>query len=204
MINIMAWMREAGISGDQTRAQADRLRLKSIPSGTAPIRPGHTFGVSGIKGASTPARRSSGSEGEEEASVMVRESRAAVVKKDRALTPMDEGVRAKVTQLPIKEQRRSFLEIRTQGHYLAIDRNTGHRRLHRLGGCYRVPHVNCSVFSFVRKKLPSDSAYDLHCRRCCPASAPTAGPLTSDSDGTCEVSLESEPGDQRGRATFLG
>ena len=44
VINIMAWMREAGISEEQAQAQADRHRLKSIPSGTAPVRPSYTFG----------------------------------------------------------------------------------------------------------------------------------------------------------------
>ena len=35
VINIMAWVREARISDDQAQAQADRLKIKSIPSGTA-------------------------------------------------------------------------------------------------------------------------------------------------------------------------
>ena len=56
VINIMAWTREAGITHDQVQAQGDRLRLKSIPSGTAQKHPSYTFGVSGIKGASTTAR----------------------------------------------------------------------------------------------------------------------------------------------------
>ena len=47
VINTMAWIREGGISEDQAQAQADRLRLKSIPRGTAPTRPSYTFGVSG-------------------------------------------------------------------------------------------------------------------------------------------------------------
>ena len=55
-------------------------------------------------------------------SVMEPEPQAAVVKRGRASTP-------KIMQLPIKEQRRSFLNILTQGHYAAIDLNTGHRRL---------------------------------------------------------------------------
>ena len=103
---------------------------------------------------------------------------------------MDEEVRAKIMQLPTKEQRRSFLKILAQGHYVAIDRNTGHRRLHRLGGCYRVPHVGCTVFSFVWQEVALDSTYDLYCRRCWSASAPTAGPETSDSDGTSDVEQE--------------
>ena len=137
---------------------------------------------------STPARRSSGPEGEEEASVMEPEPQATVVKRERARTPTDE-VKAKIMQLPIKKQRRSFLKILTQGHYVAIDRNTGHRRLHCFGGCCRVPHVDYTytVFSFVGKRLPSVSTCDLYCRRCWSASAPTAGPETSDSDGTSEA-----------------
>ena len=182
MINIMTWMRGSGISEDQTQAQADRLRLKSIPSRTAPIRPSYTFGVSGIKGAS--ARRSSGSESEEEESVMEPEPRAAVVKREWAPTPMDEEVQAKIMQLPTQEQRRSFLKILTQAP--------------SCGPSTATQATADTVFSFVGKKLPS-------CRRCWSASAPTARPETSDSDGTSEVSLESEPVDQSvAGATFLG
>ena len=124
------------------------------------------------------------------------EPRAAVVRRGRAPTPMDEDVNAKIMQLPVKEQRRSFLKILPQGHYVAIG---------RFGGCYRVPHVDYSVFSFVGTKLPSDSTCDLYCRRCWSASALTAVPMTSDSGGTNEVSLESEPGEQSfAGATFLG
>ena len=146
-------------TGPSRQAQA-----QSIRSGKAPIRPSYTFGVSCTKDPSTSVRETSGSEGEVEATVMELEPRAAVVRRGRAPTPMDEDVNAKIMQLPVKEQRRSFLKMLPQGHYVAIG---------RLGGCYRVPHVDYSVFSFVGTKLPSDSTCDLYCRRCWSASAPT-------------------------------
>ena len=66
----------------------------------------------------------------------------------------------------------------------------GHRPQHR------APPIRFSAL--LARSLPS-------CRRCWSASAPTAGPEKSDSDGTSEVSLESEPGDQSvAGATFLG
>ena len=119
MINIMTWMREAGISEDQAQTQADRVGLKSILSGTAPM-----LTPSGSQASKVPAHQ-----------------RGKVPA--RWWSQMDEEVKAKIMQLPIKEQRRSFLKVLTQGHNVAIDRNTGHRRLHHIGGCYRVPHVDC-------------------------------------------------------------
>ena len=165
----------------QAQAQVDPKRKRADTSEL------NTFGVSGIKCASTPARRSSGSESEEEASVMEPEPQAAVVKRERAPTPMDEEVNAKIMQLPIQEQRRSFLKILTQGHYVAIDRNTGHRRC-GFQLCWQEVALGFHVRSLLSSLLISFRAHS-----------------RTDSDGTSEVSLESEPGDQSvAGATFLG
>ena len=208
--NIMAWMMEAGISEDQAQAQADRLRLKSIPSGTAPIRPSYTFGVSGIKGASTPSRGSSGSEGDEEASVMEPEPQAAMASSGGQGAGSDSDERGGKGEDHAAAHRGAAQELPEETDTRP---RCGHRPQHRpppiaplrrFLSSSRMWTNRFSVFSFVGKKLPSDSTYDLYCRRRWSASAPIAGPATSDSDGTSEVSPESELwGSKRGRSHFF-
>ena len=189
-------MREAGTSEDQTQAQADMLNLKSQAEPRRYVR------VTPSGGASTPARGSSGSEGEEEASVMEPEPLAAVVKRRRAPTPMDEEVKAKIMQLPIKEQRRSFLKILTKAIMWpsTATQATADYTAWAVATEYRTWTIRFSV-------LLARSCLGFHVRSLLSllVSFRAAGPETSDSGGTSEVSPESEPGDQSGAgATFLG
>ena len=91
------------------------------------------------------------------------EPQAAVAKRERAPTPMDEEVRAKTTLLPIKEQRRSF-----QFHCVA----NRHRPppIAPLRRLLSSPATWAVVFSFVGKKSLPDPTHRWS------ASAPTAGP----------------------------
>jgi hypothetical protein len=59
-----------------------------------------------------------------------------------------------------------LLPTSEKGYVVSVSRKTGFRRLHYLGACRSVPGIHYMVYEWLGEALPSENAYDDHCRQC--------------------------------------
>ncbi len=53
-----------------------------------------------------------------------------------------------------------------RGYVVSISGKRGFRRLHRLGGCHRVPGIDYQEYELLGDDFPTEEAYDAHCAQC--------------------------------------